>query len=186
MSISGWKYSHSSLEGIYPSFIKGAVLCGQFHLFCCPCWCLLLHPLLNRCWTKTIFGDDFLFWSPSSGHIFWFSVLAALWLKTPGTISCIGCCITAGSTNTSTKSTMSSPWVNIHSQKLSHKHTLLRINFSLFVQAPFGMQAEYAHPAETIILGAGFFIGIMIFCNHVFFLWAWVSFRLLETIDVHR
>lgn len=48
------------------------------------------------------------------------------------------------------------------------------------------MQAEYAHPAETIILGAGFFIGIMIFCNHVFFLWAWVSFRLLETIDVHR
>nr|XP_040042182.1 methylsterol monooxygenase 1 isoform X1 [Gasterosteus aculeatus aculeatus] len=51
--------------------------------------------------------------------------------------------------------------------------------------APFGMQAEYAHPAETLILGAGFFIGIMIFCNHVFFLWAWVSFRLLETIDVH-
>lgn len=48
------------------------------------------------------------------------------------------------------------------------------------------MQAEYAHPAETIILGAGFFIGIMIFCNHVFFLWAWVCFRLLETIDVHR
>ncbi|XP_008400998.1 methylsterol monooxygenase 1 [Poecilia reticulata] len=51
--------------------------------------------------------------------------------------------------------------------------------------APFGMQAEYAHPLETIILGAGFFIGIMIFCNHVFFLWAWVAFRLLETIDVH-
>ncbi|KAK7878307.1 hypothetical protein WMY93_031126 [Mugilogobius chulae] len=51
--------------------------------------------------------------------------------------------------------------------------------------SPFGMQAEYAHPLETIILGAGFFIGIMIFCNHVFFLWAWVSFRLLETIDVH-
>lgn len=73
-----------------------------------------------------------------------------------------------------------------HSQKLSHIHTLLLTRFSLFVQAPFGMQAEYAHPAETIILGAGFFIGIMIFCNHVFFLWAWVSFRLLETIDVHR
>lgn len=51
--------------------------------------------------------------------------------------------------------------------------------------APFGMQAEYAHPAETLILGAGFFIGILLFCNHVFFLWAWVSFRLLETIDVH-
>ncbi|XP_051757834.1 methylsterol monooxygenase 1 [Ctenopharyngodon idella] len=51
--------------------------------------------------------------------------------------------------------------------------------------APFGMQAEYAHPAETVILGAGFFIGIMVFCNHMILLWAWVTFRLLETIDVH-
>ncbi len=48
------------------------------------------------------------------------------------------------------------------------------------------MQAEYAHPAETLILGAGFFIGIMVFCNHMILLWAWVAFRLLETIDVHR
>ncbi|XP_064418105.1 methylsterol monooxygenase 1 [Latimeria chalumnae] len=51
--------------------------------------------------------------------------------------------------------------------------------------SPFGMQAEYAHPLETIILGAGFFIGIMIFCNHLILLWAWVIFRLMETIDVH-
>ncbi|KAL6466886.1 hypothetical protein MHYP_G00246900 [Metynnis hypsauchen] len=51
--------------------------------------------------------------------------------------------------------------------------------------SPFGMQAEYAHPLETIILGAGFFIGIMVFCNHVALLWAWVTVRLLETIDVH-
>uniref|UniRef100_S4REL1 Methylsterol monooxygenase 1 n=1 Tax=Petromyzon marinus TaxID=7757 RepID=S4REL1_PETMA len=49
-------------------------------------------------------------------------------------------------------------------------------------QSPFGMQAEYAHPAETVILGMGFFIGIMIFCNHLVLLWAWVTFRLLETI----
>lgn len=51
--------------------------------------------------------------------------------------------------------------------------------------SPFGMQAEYAHPAESIILGTGFFIGIMIFCNHVILLWAWVTVRLLETTDVH-
>ncbi|KAL8207238.1 UNVERIFIED_CONTAM: Methylsterol monooxygenase 1 [Gekko kuhli] len=51
--------------------------------------------------------------------------------------------------------------------------------------APFGMQAEYAHPLETLILGAGFFIGILVFCNHVILLWAWVICRLLETIDVH-
>ncbi|XP_055327770.1 methylsterol monooxygenase 1-like [Paramacrobiotus metropolitanus] len=52
-------------------------------------------------------------------------------------------------------------------------------------QAPFGMVAEYAHPAETLILGAGFFIGIMTFCTHIILLWVWVTFRLLETIDVH-
>lgn len=52
-------------------------------------------------------------------------------------------------------------------------------------QAPFGMVAEYAHPAETLILGMGFFIGIMTFCTHVVLLWLWVLFRLLETIDVH-
>ncbi|KAM4050502.1 methylsterol monooxygenase 1 [Anomaloglossus baeobatrachus] len=51
--------------------------------------------------------------------------------------------------------------------------------------SPFGMQAEYAHPYETLILGAGFFIGIMVFCNHVILLWAWVIVRLMETIDVH-
>ncbi|KAK7092451.1 methylsterol monooxygenase 1-like [Littorina saxatilis] len=52
-------------------------------------------------------------------------------------------------------------------------------------QTPFGMTAEYAHPLETLILGAGFFIGIMMFCNHFILLWAWVTVRLFETIDVH-
>jgi len=52
-------------------------------------------------------------------------------------------------------------------------------------QSPFGMTAEYAHPAETIVLGMGFFIGIMTTCNHFVHLWTWVTVRLLETIDVH-
>ena len=52
-------------------------------------------------------------------------------------------------------------------------------------QVPFGLVAEYAHPLETLILGGGFFFGILFFANHVFFLWAWMFFRLLETIDVH-
>lgn len=52
-------------------------------------------------------------------------------------------------------------------------------------QAPFGMEAEYAHPLETLILGTGFFIGIILLCDHVVLLWAWVTIRLLETIDVH-
>ncbi|CAD7681321.1 unnamed protein product [Nyctereutes procyonoides] len=45
--------------------------------------------------------------------------------------------------------------------------------------------AEYAHPLEILILGTGFFIGIMLLCDHVILLWAWVTIRLIETIDVH-
>ncbi|CAL1533928.1 unnamed protein product [Lymnaea stagnalis] len=52
-------------------------------------------------------------------------------------------------------------------------------------QSPFGMTAEYAHPAETLILGMGFFWGILLLANHVVLMWAWVMIRLFETIDVH-
>lgn len=52
-------------------------------------------------------------------------------------------------------------------------------------QAPFGMVAEYAHPVETVVLGFGFFIGLLLFTNHLMLMWTWVTFRLLETIDVH-
>lgn len=54
-----------------------------------------------------------------------------------------------------------------------------------FYQAPFGMVAEYAHPAETLILGLGTFWGIFFLTNHIILLWAWLLIRLLETIDVH-
>uniref|UniRef100_A0A8P0P1Q7 Fatty acid hydroxylase domain-containing protein n=2 Tax=Canis lupus familiaris TaxID=9615 RepID=A0A8P0P1Q7_CANLF len=52
-------------------------------------------------------------------------------------------------------------------------------------QAAFGMEAEYAHPLETLILGTGLFIGIMLLCDHVILLWAWVTICLIETIDVY-
>ena len=48
------------------------------------------------------------------------------------------------------------------------------------------MQAEYAHPAENVILGVGFFFAVLIVCNHVIQVWAWLAFRLIETVDVHR
>jgi methylsterol monooxygenase len=54
-----------------------------------------------------------------------------------------------------------------------------------YFPAPFGMVAEYAHPAETVILGTGFFIGVLLMCNHMVMLWVWVTVRLMETIDVH-
>ncbi|XP_070613365.1 methylsterol monooxygenase 1-like isoform X1 [Erythrolamprus reginae] len=51
--------------------------------------------------------------------------------------------------------------------------------------APFGMQGECVHPIETLILGTGFFIGIIVFCNHLILLWAWLFCRLIELIDIH-
>ncbi|XP_070550412.1 methylsterol monooxygenase 1-like [Ptychodera flava] len=52
-------------------------------------------------------------------------------------------------------------------------------------QAPFGMVAEYAHPVETVVLGFGFFIGVLLLTNHFIMIWAWLLFRLFETVDVH-
>ena len=46
-------------------------------------------------------------------------------------------------------------------------------------------QAEYAHPIETVVLGAGFFIPLVAFTNHLTFMWAWLAVRLIETTDVH-
>ena len=36
-----------------------------------------------------------------------------------------------------------------------------------------------------LVLGTGFFIGVLGFCNHLIFLWVWMAVRLVETIDVH-
>lgn len=74
-------------------------------------------------------------------------------------------------------------WIHrlMHHPRLYKRVHKIHHNF----QAPFGMVAEYAHPVETIVLGFGFFIGILVLCNHFVMLWAWVTFRLMETIDVH-
>ena len=52
-------------------------------------------------------------------------------------------------------------------------------------QAPFGMAAEYAHPIETVVLGGGFFIGILLFCDHIIFMWVWMCLRVFEAVDAH-
>ncbi|CAD7682695.1 unnamed protein product [Nyctereutes procyonoides] len=55
---------------------------------------------------------------------------------------------------------------------LHHKRIYKYINkVHLEFQTPFGMEAEYAHSLETLVLGTGFFIGIMLSCD--------------QTIDVH-
>ncbi|KAL6055655.1 Methylsterol monooxygenase 1 [Balamuthia mandrillaris] len=74
-----------------------------------------------------------------------------------------------------------------HVHRLMHHPRLYKYvhkihhNFS----APFSMVAEYAHPVETLVLGAGFFIGVFFLCNHLALLWIWTVVRLWETCDVH-
>jgi len=54
-------------------------------------------------------------------------------------------------------------------------------------QAPFGLVGEYAHPAETVILGVGTIIGPVIFSAdlHLITLWSFLILRLFQVVDAH-
>ncbi|KAI9332836.1 hypothetical protein BDR26DRAFT_912353 [Obelidium mucronatum] len=59
-----------------------------------------------------------------------------------------------------------------------------------YYQAPFGIVAEYASVAETLILGIGFFLGPLIwsvanYSLHVVGVFAWLGLRLVLTVDNH-
>ena len=63
--------------------------------------------------------------------------------------------------------------------KLHHKYS-----------APFGLAAEYAHPAEVFILGTGTIAGPMLYCYftrnlHIFTVYIWITLRLFQAIDAH-
>eukprot|EP00300_Choanocystis_sp_HF-7_P027881 c33166_g1_i1.p1 GENE.c33166_g1_i1~~c33166_g1_i1.p1 ORF type:complete len:276 (-),score=45.00 c33166_g1_i1:17-808(-) len=61
-----------------------------------------------------------------------------------------------------------------HIHKMHHTYT-----------SPFAFSTEYAHPLETVILGMGFFWGLLLFCNHILFMWVWLITRLGISIDQH-
>lgn len=66
---------------------------------------------------------------------------------------------------------------NIH--KMHHEFT-----------APFGITAEYAHPAETLILGIGTIGGPLLYVAvtrklHIVTVFVWLAVRLLQTVDSH-
>jgi methylsterol monooxygenase len=66
-----------------------------------------------------------------------------------------------------------------HVHKIHHKYS-----------APFGLAAEYAHPAEVFILGAGTLTGPMLYTAitgdfHVFTMYIWITLRLFQAIDAH-
>jgi methylsterol monooxygenase len=56
--------------------------------------------------------------------------------------------------------------------------------------APFGLAAEYAHPAEVGILGAGTIAGPFLWCwfrrdLHIITMYIWIVLRLFQAIDAH-
>jgi len=66
---------------------------------------------------------------------------------------------------------------NIH--KIHHQYS-----------APFGLAAEYAHPAEVFILGLGTVGSPILFCAithnlHLITMYLWITLRLFQAIDAH-
>ncbi|KAI0699497.1 C-4 methyl sterol oxidase [Cerioporus squamosus] len=66
---------------------------------------------------------------------------------------------------------------NIH--KIHHKYS-----------APFGLAAEYAHPAEVMILGTGTIAGPILYCAfrrdlHIVTVYIWIILRLFQAVDAH-
>jgi methylsterol monooxygenase len=56
--------------------------------------------------------------------------------------------------------------------------------------APFGLAAEYAHPAEVAILGLGTVAGPFLWCYfmqdlHMVTMYIWITLRLFQAIDAH-
>jgi methylsterol monooxygenase len=66
-----------------------------------------------------------------------------------------------------------------HIHKLHHKYS-----------APFGLAAEYAHPAEVFILGTGTIAGPLLYCYitkklHMVTVLIWITLRLFQAVDAH-
>lgn len=66
-----------------------------------------------------------------------------------------------------------------HIHKKHHEHS-----------APFGLAAEYAHPLEVLILGAGTVGGPFLLCAltknlHILTVYIWIVLRLFQAIDAH-
>eukprot|EP01122_Echinamoeba_exundans_P003715 TRINITY_DN1378_c0_g2_i1.p3 TRINITY_DN1378_c0_g2~~TRINITY_DN1378_c0_g2_i1.p3 ORF type:complete len:130 (+),score=34.35 TRINITY_DN1378_c0_g2_i1:951-1340(+) len=52
-------------------------------------------------------------------------------------------------------------------------------------QAPNSLSGEYAHPAETLILGVGTIIGPLCLATHITSVYIWIGIRLLQVVECH-
>ncbi|KAH9810660.1 hypothetical protein DFH28DRAFT_932768 [Melampsora americana] len=75
----------------------------------------------------------------------------------------------------------------LHHGQLYKKIHKLHHEFS----APFGLTAEYSHPMEVLILGAGTIGGPLLWCLaskgnlHIMTVYIWIILRLFQAIDAH-
>ena len=66
-----------------------------------------------------------------------------------------------------------------HIHKIHHKYSI-----------PFGLAAEYAHPAEILILGTGMILDPLVYCFftvnlHIITIYIWIMLRLFQAINTH-
>ncbi|KAK4788959.1 hypothetical protein SAY86_020278, partial [Trapa natans] len=65
-------------------------------------------------------------------------------------------------------------WLYKHVHSIHHEYA-----------TPFGLTAEYAHPAEILFLGFATIIGPALTGPHLLTLWLWMVLRVLETVEAH-
>ena len=65
-------------------------------------------------------------------------------------------------------------WVYKNVHHIHHRYT-----------APFGMMANYVHPAETLWTGFGSFLPILLFGPHLLTVCIWIMLRQLQAVVIH-
>lgn len=100
--------------------------------------------------------------------------------RTFGSTGYIGCCTRVFGTSISIRCTM-----NIRVRRLRPRFACFRSIFPPARAAPNSLSGEYAHPAETLILGVGTIIGPLCLAHHITSVYIWIGIRLLQVVECH-
>ncbi|RDX72822.1 Methylsterol monooxygenase 2-2, partial [Mucuna pruriens] len=73
-------------------------------------------------------------------------------------------------------------YILLGTQDIAHK---MVVQTCTQYATPFGLNSEYAHPAEILFLGFATIVGPALTGPHLVTLWIWMIVRVLETIEAH-